>query len=87
MLKYVHNEEGKTAMKELEAGYTTCSYWNLEDLSLDLDKIHEWYVKWDTLHVMRTKDSKWEEFESSGRANTDYKRPYFMNIDGEEVTD
>jgi len=36
---------------------------------------------------MRTKDSKWEEFESSGRANTDYKRPYFMNIDGEEVTD
>jgi len=45
MLEYLHNEEGKTAMKELEAGYTTCSYWNLEDLSLDLDKIHEWYVK------------------------------------------
>jgi len=72
-------------MKELEATYTICSYWDLEDLGLDLDKIHEWYVKWDTLHVMRTKDSKWEEFESSvGEA--DYKRPYFMYIDGEEVT-
>ena len=49
-------------MKILEAQYNAYSSWDLEELGLDLDKVHEWWVKWDTLHVIRTKGSKMEEF-------------------------
>jgi hypothetical protein len=77
-------------MKELEAIYNAYSTWNLEELGLDLDKVHEWWVKWDTLHVIRTKGSKMEEFlgsYSDSSDNPDVKRPACLSIDNEEVWD
>jgi hypothetical protein len=77
-------------MKELEAQYNAYSTWDLEELGLDLDKVHEWWVKWDTLHVIRTKGSKMEEFlgsYSNFSDNPDVKRPACLLIDNEEVLD
>ena len=71
-------------MKELEAGYNISSSWDLENLGLDLDKVQDWYVKWNVLNVMRTKDSKWEAFDGNV-GEPEYKRPDCLYIDGEET--
>ena len=47
-------------MKQLEAQYNAYSSWDLEELGLDLDKVYNWWVKWDTLHVIRTEGSEME---------------------------
>ena len=73
-------------MKYLNAEYFTVSSWDLEELDLDLDKVFDWYVKWDVLHVARTEDSEYEEFPSD-LGDPDYKRPSRLHIDGEEVRD
>ena len=77
-------------MKELEAIYNAYSTWDLEELGLDLDKVHEWWVKWDTLHIIRTEGSEIEEFEGSYSGDfesPDVKRPACLSIDNEEVWD
>ena len=77
-------------MKELEAIYNAYSTWDLEELGLDLDKVHEWWVKWDTLHIIRTEGSEIEEFEGSYSGDfesPDVKRPACLLIDNEEVWD
>tara|TARA_R110002020_G_C15879701_1_gene738999 strand:- start:272 stop:499 length:228 start_codon:yes stop_codon:yes gene_type:complete len=71
-------------MKYLNAEYIADSSWDLEELDLDLDKVFDWYVKWDVLRVARTEGSKYEEFPSEMN-DTDYKRPYRLNIDGDQI--
>ena len=72
-------------MRELRADYCTSSYWDLEELNLDLNKVHDWYVKWDTLNVMKTKDSlEYEEYPGDA-GEPDFKRPACLAIDEEEV--
>ena len=72
-------------MKYLNAEYITESSWNLEELDIDLDKVFHWYIKWDVLRVARTEGSKYEEHPAE-IGDTDYKRPYRLDIDGDERT-
>ena len=77
-------------MKILEAQYNAYSTWDLEELGLDLDKVYNWWVKWDTLHVIRTEGSEMEEFLGSYSGDFEYldaKRPACLLIDNEEVLD
>ena len=71
-------------MTELEANYAVSSWWDLEELGVDLDNAHEWWIKWDTLHVQKEKDGEILEYPNS----TNYealKHPYSVTLDGVEV--
>ena len=52
-----------TSSNTLYAVYAVSTEWDLEKLGIDLDAVEDWYVKWDTLRVKRTKDSEWEEID------------------------
>ena len=44
-------------------------------------EVKEWFVKWDTLHILFKGNSEWEEFEIDSQTNDiiDWKRP--INVD------
>jgi hypothetical protein len=70
----------------LYAVYEVSTEWDLEKLGIDLDAVEDWYVKWDTLQVKRTKDSKWEEIDPISNAEIfDHKHPDQLWLDGVRV--
>ena len=54
----------------LQVNYSSTSWFEVE---FDLNKVHDWYVKWDTLYVKQTSGSEWEEFDPISPASDDYE--------------
>ena len=50
--------------------------------------VNNWYVKWDTLHVMWKGAQEYEEFElnSDSTDGTDWKRPLVVTVYGTDET-
>ena len=77
----------------LYAVYEVSTEWDLEKLGIDLNAVEDWYVKWDTLRVKRTKDSEWEEIDPISSADLrqdnaeifDHKHPDQLWLDGVRV--
>jgi len=73
-------------MKVLEAVYEVYTAWNLKELGIDLDKVYDWHVKWDKLHVQHNEYGSWYEYEPNmykGHDN-DFKRPSRYTMDGDD---
>ena len=61
-------------MTSLQAQYQNWSDWDLDEMGIDIRKVHDWYIKQDTLHIQREENGEWEEFEGFCE-QFDYKRP------------
>jgi len=77
-----------TNSKTLYAVYQSSTDWDLEELGIDLDKVVDWYIKWDTLRVKRTEDSEWEAIEPTCHAEVfDHKHPDQIWLGGDRLED
>ena len=70
-------------MKVLEATYRVCTAWNLEELDIDLNRVYDWHVKWDKLHVQHNENGSWYEYKPNMYEghNSDFKRPDYYLLD------
>lgn len=75
-------------MSTLTAKYTLYSDWELE---FDLEKVHSWYIKWDSLYVKHNEHDDYVEYSPSFSAedcSDGVKRPtdtYLEKDEGECV--
>ncbi len=70
---------------ELTATYKSASTWALD---FDLNAVHDWYVKWDTLYVQhKESDLDFEEYEPTFSAfeGQSLKNPDSLYLNDEEV--
>ena len=87
-------EDGKKGKhREVIACYDLCSTFEVpDDVDLEGDEVKDWWVKYDTLHVV-FKDETREELEIEARCSAledDLKRPdhtYICNDDDRELDD
>ena len=73
-------------MKTIQAHYENWSEWDLDDLGIDITKVHKWYIKYDYLNIQREENGEWEEFEGSCDG-FDYKRPDEITIGTPDYSD
>ena len=75
-------------MRILEAIYEVGTAWNLKELGIDLNKVYDWHVKWDKLHVQHNENGSWYSYEPNMYQghNSDFKRPERYNLDYEEYS-
>jgi hypothetical protein len=71
-------------MKTLTATYTVYSDWDLDELNINLDEIHDWEIKYDTLSIQRIKDGEWEEFDGQ-TTEEQFKHPSSIDVDGKKI--
>lgn len=72
-------------MTELIAVYYSNS---LFDLDFDLNEIHDWWIKWDTLYVIHNEGEDPVEYEADIAADGGHdwiKRPDRYFVDGKEI--
>ena len=72
-------------MTTLQVTYQPTSTFETE---IDLENVHHWYVKWDTLYVQKSKDDDFIEIEPTYSYNdaTEWvKRPTDTMLLSEEV--
>ena len=73
-------------MTTLQAHYGNWSEWDLNEMGIDITKVHEWYIKWDCLNIQREEYGEWEEFEGwMHEDNLDFKRPYEVYCDDRKI--
>jgi|GEM_PF-5359362 len=58
----------------LECQYTSYSHFDLKDLGVKLDRVKEYWVKWDKLNIIY-KDGTTETFEPNYHGEDDCKSP------------
>lgn len=83
----------------IEANYVSTSIWYFKDsddgfcddpLPFNIEDVHNWYIKWDSLNVQHTPDSEWVEYEPNISAEDDHdyiKRPEQVFLDELEDCD
>ncbi len=66
---------------QLTAEYKNCSVWELD---FDLNAVHDWFIKWDTLHVkFKAADKNYVEIHTDFSGSDDhesYKFPIHTSI-------
>ena len=67
----------------VEAYYTASSSF---EVSVDLEKVYNWWIKWDTLYIQEVEDGPVEEFEPeySNIEDLDIKRPHDVEATRED---
>jgi hypothetical protein len=58
--------------KYLSVTYNHIGCWDLEELELDLTKVHAWEIGRDILHVQKVKDGEWEQYEGNEEWDNNY---------------
>ena len=80
--------------QQIEVVYQIDSTWFLgkdsdeteNPLPFELEDIHDWFIKYDTLNVQHTPDSEWVRYEPHhGAEYYDFKRPDEVYVNGEKV--
>lgn len=72
-------------MSDVRADYVATSEWETD---FDIEKVHDWYIKWDTLYVQHTPDSEVIKIEPcySYESNDEFvKRPDRTWVDDREI--
>ena len=82
---------------ELVTFYRPMSIWYFNEsvfvddpLPFCLKEVNDWYVKWDSLHVQHTPDSKWVEYDPHFGFEDEHeycKHPDQLFLDGEEFVE
>tara|TARA_R100001230_G_C5500576_1_gene44732 strand:+ start:266 stop:526 length:261 start_codon:yes stop_codon:yes gene_type:complete len=75
--------------QSIEAYYSDCISFNLEELGIDIGSVDDWYIKYQILHVT-FKDGTQAIYNSTHEYEIDCKRPdslIFLDKDRVEVTD
>jgi len=67
----------QTVTKTVTAIYRTSSVWNID---FDLEKVHEYWIKWDTLFVVHKEGDEAVEYDPEEPCN-DYKYPQEVIIE------
>jgi hypothetical protein len=66
-------------MTAIQAHYGNWSGWDLDELDIDITKVHDWYIKYDCLRIQREENGEWEKFRGDSE-HFDYKRPEEITI-------
>ena len=83
-----NDKKGNMKMSTLYAEFRNFSIWDFEELGIDLNTIHKWEIKRDTLYIQRDENGKWEEFEGQTEWNHDYiKYPSLILYDDGNETE
>ena len=68
--------------------YFKDSEWSHDPLPFNLEDVHEWYVRWNLLHVLHTADGEWVHYPPNICGTEDYdsyKLPHRVWLDGERA--
>jgi hypothetical protein len=70
------------ARSEIVAYYSGTSKFEVD---FDIEKVHQWWIKWDTLYVIHNEGEKAKEYDTYLSADNDIlKHPYETDV---EVSD
>lgn len=61
---------------------------SLFELDFDINEVHQWWIKWDTLYVIHNEGEDPEEYEADISAENDHemtKRPDRYFVDDVEI--
>jgi len=77
--------KGEYIMSTLVASYEVNSEWDLDEIGINLDKVHDWDLKWNILNVQFEKDGEWFEYNPTfnGPEVFDYKYHHSLVIHNE----
>lgn len=66
-------------MSELIANYSATGIWDLEEIGVDLETVHDWWVQSDILYIEREENGDIEEYWGGAEEDYEYlKRPVYL---------